>query len=84
MTRCGASHSVGVMNRHRHCTRDSSTLAGTTRLDLREDPMRKLIISLAAAAIASAAAPAIAQAAPAQVDAITSHPGGCGGCNTHG
>jgi hypothetical protein len=46
--------------------------------------MRKLIISLAAAAaIASAAAPAIAQAAPAQVAAITWHPGGCGGCHSH-
>jgi hypothetical protein len=42
MTRCRSSHSVAIMNRHRRCTRDSSTLAGTTRLDLREDPMRKL------------------------------------------
>jgi hypothetical protein len=46
--------------------------------------MRKLIISLAAAAIASAAAPALAQAAPAQVAAITWHPGSCPGCHNHG
>jgi hypothetical protein len=47
--------------------------------------MRKLIISLAAAAaVASAAAPAIAQAAPAQVAAITWHPGPCPGCHNHG
>jgi hypothetical protein len=47
--------------------------------------MRKLIISLAAAAaIASAAAPAVAQAAPAQVAAIVWHPGTCPGCHNHG
>ena len=45
--------------------------------------MRKLIISLATAAITAAAAPALAQAAPAQVAAIA-HPGGCPGCHNHG
>ena len=50
--------------------------------------MRKLIISLAAAAaITAAAAPALAQPphpchAPARVAAIIWHPGGCGGCTT--
>jgi hypothetical protein len=47
--------------------------------------MRKLIISLAAAAaITAATAPAITQAAPAQVAAITWHPGACPGCHNHG
>jgi hypothetical protein len=85
MARCRASHSVAVMNRHRRCTRDSSTLAGATGLDLREDPMRKLFISPAAtAAIASAAAPVIAQAAPAQVAAIVWHPSPSNGCHNYG
>jgi hypothetical protein len=48
--------------------------------------MRKLIISLvAAAAITAAAAPAFSQSAPAHtpahVAAIVWHPGGCGGCH---
>jgi len=51
--------------------------------------MRKLIISLAAAAaITAAAAPALAQPAhthaPAHVAAIVWHPGGCGGCHNRG
>jgi hypothetical protein len=47
--------------------------------------MRKLIISLAAAAaITAAAAPALAQAAPAQTAAITWHPGPCSSCHNHG
>jgi hypothetical protein len=51
--------------------------------------MRKLIISLAAAAaITAAAAPALAQPvvghAPAGVAAIVWHPGGCGGCHNYG
>jgi hypothetical protein len=54
-----------------------------------EDTMRKLIISLAAAAaITAAAAPALAQPAhshaPAHVAAIVWHPGGCGGCHNRG
>jgi hypothetical protein len=50
--------------------------------------MRKLIITLAAAAaITAAAAPALAQPAhapaPAHVAAIISHPGSCPGCGNH-
>ena len=47
--------------------------------------MRKLIISLAAAAAITAAAPALAQTAPghapAHAAAIIWHPGGCGDCH---
>jgi hypothetical protein len=51
--------------------------------------MRKLIISLAAAAaITAAAAPALAQLAhthaPARVAAIIWHPGPCPGCHNRG
>jgi hypothetical protein len=51
--------------------------------------MRKLVISLAAAAaITAAAAPALAQTAhphtPAHVAAIVWHPGGCSGCHNRG
>jgi hypothetical protein len=51
--------------------------------------MRKLIISLAAAAaITAAATPALAQTAlghaPAHAAAIIWHPGGCPGCHNHG
>jgi hypothetical protein len=54
-----------------------------------EDTMRKLIISLAAAAaITAAAAPALAQPAhthaPAHVAAIIWHPGTCPGCHNSG
>jgi hypothetical protein len=54
-----------------------------------EDTMRKLIISLAAAAaITAAAAPALAQPAPthapAHVAAIVWHPGSCPGCHNRG
>ena len=51
--------------------------------------MRKLIVSLAAAAaIPAAAAPALARTAHphalAHVAAIAWHPGGCGGCHNRG